>query len=89
MVRALLLTLVRGYRTLLSPWLGSACRFSPSCSLYAMQALQQHGALAGSYYTVHRLCRCHPWCNGGPDPVPQQAPRWLSRLISLSEKKPS
>jgi len=66
-----LMTLVRGYRFFLSPWLGSACRFEPTCSAYSLQALERHGALAGSYLTVHRLARCHPWCNGGHDPVPE------------------
>jgi putative membrane protein insertion efficiency factor len=54
----------QGYRLLLSPWLGSACRFEPTCSLYAIGALQQHGALAGSYLTLRRLARCHPGCDG-------------------------
>lgn len=70
MMQALLTGLVRGYRLLLSPWLGSSCRFEPTCSAYALQALQQHGAAAGSYLTLRRLVRCHPWCAGGLDPVP-------------------
>lgn len=75
MIRSLLTLLVRGYRLLLSPWLGSACRFEPSCSAYALQALDAHGAAAGSYLTLARLVRCHPWCAGGHDPVPAQRPR--------------
>jgi putative membrane protein insertion efficiency factor len=70
MIRAVLVGLVKAYRLLLSPWLGSSCRFEPTCSLYAIEALQVHGAAAGSYLTVHRLLRCHPWCAGGHDPVP-------------------
>ncbi|MDR3451315.1 MAG: membrane protein insertion efficiency factor YidD [Rhodoferax sp.] len=70
MIKALLIFLVKGYRLLLSPWLGSSCRFEPSCSAYSLQALQQHGAAAGSYLTLRRLVRCHPWCDGGHDPVP-------------------
>ncbi len=70
MMRAVLVGLVKAYRLLLSPWLGSSCRFEPTCSLYALAALQQHGAAPGSYLTVHRLLRCHPWCAGGHDPVP-------------------
>jgi putative membrane protein insertion efficiency factor len=62
--------LVKGYRLFLSPWLGSSCRFEPTCSAYSLQALEQHGAAAGSYLTVRRLVRCHPWCDGGHDPVP-------------------
>jgi putative membrane protein insertion efficiency factor len=65
-----LTTLVRGYRFLLSPWLGSACRFEPTCSAYALQALEQHGAARGSYLAAARLLRCNPWCAGGHDPVP-------------------
>jgi len=65
-----LVFLVRGYRLLLSPWLGSACRFTPTCSVYSIEALQTHGAMHGSYLTLRRLARCHPWCDGGHDPVP-------------------
>ena len=70
MIRALLIGLVKGYRLLLSPWLGSSCRFTPSCSAYSLQALEQQGAAAGSYLTLARLVRCHQWCEGGHDPVP-------------------
>jgi putative membrane protein insertion efficiency factor len=75
MMRALLIALVRGYRLLLSPWLGAACRFEPTCSAYALEALERHGAAAGSYLTLRRLARCHPWCDGGIDPVPDRPPR--------------
>ncbi|RMX00402.1 membrane protein insertion efficiency factor YidD [Allofranklinella schreckenbergeri] len=68
-----LIGLVKLYRLLLSPWLGSGCRFEPTCSLYAIDALQQHGAARGSWLTVCRLARCHPWCEGGCDPVPPPA----------------
>lgn len=88
-MQALLIALVRGYRLLLSPWLGSACRFEPTCSRYALQALEQHGAAAGSYLTLRRLARCHPWCDGGLDPVPDRAPRLFSGLISSSSAKKS
>jgi putative membrane protein insertion efficiency factor len=70
----LLIGCVRAYRLLLSPWLGSACRFEPTCSVYALGALQAHGAAAGSYLAGKRLLRCHPWCAGGLDPVPAQTP---------------
>ncbi len=89
MMRALLIGLVKGYRLLLSPWLGSACRFTPTCSAYALQALQSHGALVGSYFTATRLARCHPWCAGGLDEVPAQPPRLFSRLVSLPPSKKS
>ena len=71
MIRAALIGLVKGYRLLLSPWLGSACRFTPTCSVYSIQALEQHGAAAGSYLTLRRLARCGPWCEGGHDDVPK------------------
>jgi putative membrane protein insertion efficiency factor len=73
--RRTLILIVRAYRLLLSPWLGSACRFEPTCSAYALGALERHGALAGSYLTLRRLGRCHPWCAGGCDPVPENVPR--------------
>ena len=76
----LLISLVRGYRLLLKPWLGNACRFEPSCSAYALQALQQHGAVAGATLSVGRILRCQPWCDGGCDPVPERLPRLFTRL---------
>ncbi|PUE33363.1 membrane protein insertion efficiency factor YidD [Limnohabitans sp. Jir72] len=87
MIKRLLIGVVRGYRLLLSPWLGSACRFEPTCSAYALQALDRHGAAAGSYLTVHRLMRCHPWCAGGSDPIPEQAPRLFTALFSPTSSK--
>ena len=89
MMRRVLIALVRGYRLLLSPWLGSSCRFEPTCSAYALQALTQHGAAGGSWLTLSRLCRCQPWCQGGLDPVPHEAPR-ATRLFSrlLSQASP-
>ena len=65
-----LMGLVKAYRLLLSPWLGSACRFEPTCSAYSLRALEQHGAIAGTTLTLYRLVRCQPWCQGGHDPVP-------------------
>ena len=73
-MRALLIALVRAYRFLLSPWLGRQCRFEPTCSAYAIEALERHGALRGSALTLHRLARCHPFCEGGHDPVPPAHP---------------
>ena len=69
-----LIGLVKAYRLLLKPWLGNACRFEPTCSAYAMQALHRHGALRGSALAGWRLMRCHPWCAGGIDPVPGTPP---------------
>ena len=89
MIRAALIALVKGYRLLLSPWLGSSCRFTPSCSAYALQALERHGTAAGSYLTLARLVRCHPWCEGGPDPVPLERPSLFTHLLSPLHKKKS
>lgn len=77
--RRTLIALVRFYRFWLSPWLGGSCRFEPTCSAYALQALAQHGAAAGSYLALARLVRCAPWCQGGHDPVPAVAPRLFTR----------
>ena len=80
--KVLLVGLVKMYRLLFKAWIGPVCRFEPSCSAYALQALQKHGAAAGSYLTVARLARCHPWCAGGHDCVPDEAPRLFSRLLT-------
>jgi uncharacterized protein len=82
-----LMASVQGYRLLLSPWLGSDCRFTPTCSAYALRALLRHGAVGGSYLTAARLVRCHPWCEGGIDAVPKhiKAPKLFSRLLDAPE----
>ncbi|MCU0931650.1 MAG: membrane protein insertion efficiency factor YidD [Serpentinimonas sp.] len=90
--RQFLVGLVRAYRLLLSPLVGSGCRFEPTCSLYALGALERHGAAGGSYLTLRRLVRCHPWCDGGCDPVPDQIPRprlpgLFSSLVAASKEK--
>ena len=79
-MQRLLIALLRGYRFLLSPWLGGQCRFHPTCSAYAIEALEAHGAAAGTYLALARLARCHPWCEGGLDAVPAAPPRLFSRL---------
>ena len=75
MIRGVLIWLVKGYRLLLSPWLGASCRFTPTCSVYAIEALEVHGAAHGSYFTLKRLVRCQPFCAGGHDPVPTKGKR--------------
>ena len=82
MMRRALLVLVRGWQLTLGAWLPATCRFEPSCSVYAMSALQRHGALAGSYLAARRIVRCGPWCAGGNDPVPLDKPRLFSHLHS-------
>ena len=67
-----LISLIKFYRFWLSPWVGQHCRFSPSCSLYAIEAIQSYGCWYGTGLTLKRLARCHPWCEGGYDPVPKK-----------------
>jgi putative membrane protein insertion efficiency factor len=81
LAQRVLMGAVRGYQLLLSPWLRAGCRYQPSCSHYAMQALQRHGAAAGSYLAAARILRCNPFCLGGHDPVPDNPPRLFSRLL--------
>lgn len=68
---ALAVACVQAYRYLVSPLLPPSCRFEPSCSVYAIEALRRHGAARGGWLTLGRLGRCHPWCAGGFDPVPE------------------
>lgn len=71
----ILIGLIRAYQWLLSPWLGHHCRFYPTCSHYAIEAIEQHGPLTGAGLTLRRLSRCHPWHPGGVDPVPDRKPQ--------------
>lgn len=68
--RAVMRGAIRLYQLTLSAWLGRQCRFGPSCSEYAMEAVERHGALAGGWLAIKRVCRCHPWGGSGYDPVP-------------------
>ena len=70
-MKQILIALIRGYQITLSPFFGQQCRFTPSCSSYAIESLQTHGAVKGLWLTVKRLSRCQPWCVGGHDPVPK------------------
>jgi putative membrane protein insertion efficiency factor len=76
--RAVLIGAVRAYQRFLSPALPPACRFTPSCSAYAVTALERYGALQGSWLALRRLARCHPWNPGGYDPVPDRNQRQVT-----------
>jgi hypothetical protein len=69
-LKSLLLALLRAYQYALRPMLGANCRFAPSCSDYAREAIERHGALAGIWLAMRRVARCHPYRPGGYDPVP-------------------
>lgn len=70
MMKVLLKGLIRGYQLFISPLLGPRCRFTPTCSQYALEAIEKYGACKGSFLAIKRICRCHPWNPGGYDPVP-------------------
>ena len=67
-----LLALVQLYRLAISPWLGANCRYTPTCSVYTLEALRAHGAFKGSWLAAKRIGRCHPWGGSGYDPVPRE-----------------
>jgi putative membrane protein insertion efficiency factor len=66
---------VRAYRLAFSPWVGHNCRFLPTCSAYALEALERHGAFRGGWLAARRIARCHPWGGSGVDEVPERRPR--------------
>ncbi len=71
-MRTILITVIKAYRYLLSPFLGNNCRFHPSCSEYAETAIRRFGPLRGAWMGLRRIARCHPWHEGGFDPVPEK-----------------
>jgi putative membrane protein insertion efficiency factor len=87
-MRKFLTGLIRAYQYLISPLLGNHCRFYPSCSHYAAEAIETHGALRGSWLALRRLSRCHPWHEGGVDPVPPPRPPNLPCTCRDSETRP-
>jgi len=85
-VRWVLIGFLRAYRVVISPLYGQVCRYHPSCSAYALEAVTVHGSLRGTWLSVRRLARCHPWAAGGYDPVP---PRFDSTQSSPAHAGPS
>ena len=76
-MRRVLIGIIRAYQLVLSPFMGRQCRFEPTCSCYAIEAIKRHGSVRGGWMGVKRICRCHPFSPGGYDPVPEldaQAP---------------
>jgi putative membrane protein insertion efficiency factor len=71
-MKTILMIIIRGYQLFLSPVLGSSCRYAPSCSHYTHQAINQYGAIRGTWMGITRILRCHPWSDGGYDPVPER-----------------
>lgn len=69
-MKQMLLFFIKGYQWLISPLFPPSCRFTPSCSSYSVEAISKYGAIKGSWLTVKRILRCHPWNSGGYDPVP-------------------
>ena len=77
---------IRAYQLLLSPFIGNQCRFHPSCSQYALEAVDRHGVMKGTWLAVRRLGRCHPFHPGGFDPVPEKATFSGDELVPQSER---
>ena len=83
-MKYLLIGLLKAWRLTISPLYGNVCRYYPSCSAYALRAVEFHGAVKGSWLTVRRLSRCHPWSPGGYDPVPG-TPEWQAEMAEHAE----
>ncbi|MBK0065226.1 MULTISPECIES: membrane protein insertion efficiency factor YidD [unclassified Acinetobacter] len=79
--------LIRFYQIALSPLLGPRCRYMPTCSQYALEAVHLHGAIKGSWLAFNRVCRCHPWGGSGYDPVPTKVIRFIS-FQQIDSQKP-
>ena len=73
MLRRVLILIIRGYKRFVSPFLPPACRYLPTCSVYAIEAIERHGTAKGLWLGTKRICRCHPWGGSGYDPVPEKS----------------
>ncbi len=81
MMRKILISLIRFYRRCISPTKAPCCRFYPTCSAYAIEALEIHGAIRGTFFAIRRILRCNPFCKGGWDPVPPKINKKKSRVF--------
>ncbi len=88
-MKYLLMALIRVYQWTISPLLGPVCRFYPSCSRYGYEAIATYGAIKGTYLTVRRLLRCHPWNPGGYDPVPLREESRMKKTSGASDASPT
>jgi putative membrane protein insertion efficiency factor len=86
-VAKLFSVIIRGYQLFVSPFSGPSCRFYPSCSNYALECVNRYGVFWGSYLTLRRLLKCHPWHEGGIDLVPEKSASRVSKAIDMSKKK--
>jgi len=85
-MRYVLIGVLKVYRAVISPLYGQVCRYHPSCSAYALESVERHGAVRGSWLTIRRVGRCHPWAAGGYDPVPTEFSWRASRPGHVSEE---
>lgn len=85
-MKYVLIALIKAYRVVISPLYGNVCRYHPSCSAYGLRSVEVHGAVRGSWLTLRRLGRCHPWAAGGYDPVPgtPEAAAWATEQAAGS-----
>lgn len=84
MLRSVLLAVIRFYQAAISPWTPAACRYHPTCSAYAFEAIRRHGSIRGGWFAVRRIGRCHPWGGSGYDPVPPVDPESFPGEASVS-----
>ena len=86
-MKTLMIWIIKAYRLVLSPWIGGQCRFTPSCSIYGLEAIEKHGALRGGWLTAYRILRCNPFCAGGHDPVPGLSATDITNSTAKCEQK--